>query len=439
MNADPRPGLVSPVSAEVISVAAQLREMETLPAERRDAVLNRQLAALLDHAWTHSPFWRDRLPPRTDMLNFEDLPVLSRADLRDHAAEMRSAHVTGGVRVARTSGSTGMPVEIVNNEPLFGILFAAQYLRHHAWHGFDADRDILSIVDTDEGVQEAGWSHTLAELGQTGRRFRRNMARHSPEALLAWLLDQTAPYLITTASMALRLARLALDGPRRPPRLEAILTFGEVVRDEHRDAVRQAFGARIVDSYSCEEAGWLAFQCPRHAHYHSLSSTVHVEIVDDDNRPVRAGEESKVLVTALHNYAMPLIRYDIGDRAVAGAPCDCGLTLPVIGEILGRERSFIVLPDGSRRLARLTGEYWRTIAPVTEYRVVQYPDTGLEAFVCADRPLAAGEVAGLADMLRRVLHPGLDIRVTQIDSIPWESRWKRIDVVRTDRPREDRP
>jgi len=437
MNADPRP--VSPVSAEVLSVAEQLRGLETLPAERRGAVLNRQLAVLLDHARSHSPFWRDRLPPLTDTLKFEDLPVLSRADLRDHGHALRTAEARGRIRVSRTSGSTGVPVEIVNNEPLFSILFAAQYLRHHAWHGFDANKDILSIIDTREGIQEAGWSHTLAELGWTGRRFRRNMVQHSPKELLGWLLDQTAPYLITTASMAQRLAELALAGSRPPRRLEAVLTFGEVVRAEHRDAVRRAFGARIVDSYSCEEAGWLAFQCPKHAHYHGLTGTTHVEIVDDDNRPVRAGEEGKVLVTALYNYAMPLIRYDIGDRAVVGDACDCGLTLPVIKEIVGRERSFIVLPDGSRRLAELTGEYWRTIAPVLEYRVVQYRDNVIEAFVRAGRPLAAGEVAALEAMLRRVLHPGLDVRVTQVDRIDWESRWKRIDIVRVDRLREERP
>lgn len=434
-----RPVRISPISAEVMSVAAQLEALETLAPAERDAVMYRQIDLLIAHAREHSPFWRDRLPPDASASEFERLPVLTRAGLRDHGDDIRTTNHPGRVRVSRTSGSTGLPVEVVKSAPASDILFAAQYLRYHAWHGMEADCDMLTILDTEEGPKNAGWSHTLRELGHRGRRFRRNMMAHPPETLLAWLLEQDAPYLTTTATMALQLARLAMETPARTRRLKAVLTFGEVVRAEHREAVREAFGAGIIDCYSCEEAGWLAFQCPRHDHYHSLSSTVHVEIVDDDGRAVAPGGEGRVLVTDLYNVAMPLIRYDIGDRAIAGSGCDCGLTLPVISEILGRERSLLVLPDGSRRLARLTGEYWRRIAPVQEYRVVQYPDNGLEAFVRADRKLSVGEKADLEAMLHRTLHPGLSVRITQVDTIPWDSRWKRIDIVRTDHPREERP
>ena len=437
MTAAP-PGQLSPISAEVLSVAEQLERSERLPPHDRGAILDKQLAALLDHARLRSPFWHERLPPAESQIPFIDLPVLTREHLQHQGPGLRcreDAHP----RRARTSGSTGRPVEVTRDEPRYSILYAAQHLRYHAWHGLDADRDMLTILDTQEEPGEAGWGHVMREMGLAGRAIRRNMMAHPPEALLGWLRGQEAPYLTTTASMALQLSRLALERPGGARPLDAVLTLGEVVRPEHRDAVRAAFGARIIDCYSCEEAGWLAFQCPAHEHYHSLASTVHVEIVGDDNRPVGPGEEGRVLVTDLYNFAMPLIRYDIGDRAIAGAPCDCGITLPVIAEILGRERSFIILPDGSRRIARLTGEYWREIAPVLEYRVVQYPDTSLDAFVRAERPLTAGERSAMEDMLRRVLHPGLSVRVIQVGRIAWESRWKRIDVVRTDRPREEQP
>jgi hypothetical protein len=71
--------------------------------------------------------------------------------------------------------------------------------------------------------------------------------------------------------------------------------------------------------------------------------------------------------------------------------------------------------------------------------VVQYPDSGIEAFVRAERVLSMDELAGMEAMLHRTLHPGLSVRVTQVERIPWESRWKRIDIVRTDRPREAGP
>ena len=51
----------------------------------------------------------------------------------------------------------------------------------------------------------------------------------------------------------------------------------------------------------------------------------------------------------LHNFAMPLIRYAIGDLAEVGAACPCGRTLPVLRRVLGRTRDMLVLPSGEKR------------------------------------------------------------------------------------------
>ena len=61
-----------------------------------------------------------------------------------------------------------------------------------------------------------------------------------------------------------------------------------------------------------------------------------VEIVKPDLSPCKPGELGRLLCTTLHNYTMPLLRYDLGDVATAGGQCDCGCTLPVIGNIEGR-------------------------------------------------------------------------------------------------------
>jgi phenylacetate-CoA ligase len=428
------PTIVSARTAQVLHVESQFAAFETMPRERQQQVRNRQLGALLSHARDKAPFWAERLASLGGSVRFEDLPVLTRADLQAHGERMRAVGPLpggGAAGVYRSSGSTGRPVEVVKDTALDRMLYLAQYLRMHRWHSLDANQNALDIRDEEDGALNAPWGQAWAELGATGRGERRSMVNHSPESLWAWLRGETAPYLFTTPTMALRLAHLAL-AETHARRLDAIITFGEVVTPEIRDAVRHAFGARIIDRYSCEEGGWLAFQCPRHDHLHVAAASVHLEIVGDDNRPVKPGEEGRVLITPLHGYAQPLIRYDLGDRAVAGEACDCGLTLPVIRQVLGRERSFIAVPGGGLRLARLTGEYWRAVAPVDEYRVVQYRDGVIEAFVTAARPLTPTEIGAAEAMLRQVLHPGLETVVTQVATIDWPSRWKRVDITRVD-------
>ena len=97
------------------------------------------------------------------------------------------------------------------------------------------------------------------------------------------------------------------------------------------------FEAPVSLGYGLNEIGIIAACCPETGRYHVHDEHCLIEIVDDENRPVAAGEFGRILVTTLTNFAMPLIRYDTGDIAEAlDGPCPCGRTLPSFGEVPGR-------------------------------------------------------------------------------------------------------
>jgi phenylacetate-CoA ligase len=62
-------------------------------------------------------------------------------------------------------------------------------------------------------------------------------------------------------------------------------------------------------------------------------------VLDQRGNPRGPGEVGRVVVTPLNNFAMPLIRYELGDTAEVGAPCACGRGLPVLTRILDRDPS----------------------------------------------------------------------------------------------------
>jgi phenylacetate-CoA ligase len=438
------PRVLPPGAAVVMDVHQQLQAFERLPLDAQQKMHVQQLGRLMSHAWRHSPFWRERLasvsertPGGKGIVSLSMLPVLTRNDLQGAFEAMR-AHLPGWkpnmVHQTRTSGSTGRPVRSERFLPLYWPLHCAMLLTDNRWHRRDADQPIAVIVDAPDGRHPA-WDDVSRMLGHEGPTHLRNLIEHDPDTLVPWLADVKARYLATTPTMAMRLAEIAIARGVRIS-LAQIITFGETVKPELRQIVQNAFGARVTDRYSCEELGALALQCPKHDHYHVMAASVIVEIVDDQGHPCPPGEPGRVLLTGLQSFAMPLIRYEVGDYAEWGEPCDCGLTLPVIARIWGRERSFIRLPDGSLRLARLTGEYWREIAPVGEYRVVQYADGLIEAFVTCHRPLTDAEHGAMKAMLQKVLGHPFEVLVTQCENIEWGSRWKREDVVRVDHLRE---
>ena len=86
---------------------------------------------------------------------------------------------------------------------------------------------------------------------------------------------------------------------------------------KHHDLIVQAFGCQTIDLYAAREIGQIAFQCPEGPGYHLCSEAVLCELVDDDGLPVGPGEYGRVVLTSLYNFAMPFIRYDIGDYALS--------------------------------------------------------------------------------------------------------------------------
>ncbi|WP_419895986.1 hypothetical protein [Roseomonas sp. USHLN139] len=428
------PTILPPDTAIAAHICRQLGQHARLRPAEQEALSLQQRQLLLTHARRHSAFWRERLPeidlPRQPA-QWQAVPVLRRPALQAAGEAIRAydpARMPLDIGKAHTSGSTGLPVTVERLNPVYRPIYRAVSALEKRWHGIDPRSTRAVIRDLPEG------EHRQTGLGlETGRVLVRSPMKHAPEALLAWLREVAPDSLITLPSVAARLARLAI-AEGGGPRIGKVLTVGEAVPPETRQLCAEAFGARLIDRYSCEEFGWVALQCPKHDHLHLLSSLVHLEIVDGQGRPCAVGQPGEVLLTGLQSYAAPLIRYAIGDVAEWGAPCDCGITLPVIRRILGRRRNFLRLPDGSERLARLAGPHWHAFPMVQEFRLVQYGDGVIEAFLRCATPLQAVERAGITDLLQTVLGHPFDIHIIETDQIDWGGRPKREDFVRVDRP-----
>jgi phenylacetate-CoA ligase len=169
--------------------------------------------------------------------------------------------------------------------------------------------------------------------------------------------------------------------------------------------------------YSTQETGYIALQCPDSENYHIQSECALVEILDAEGVPCQAGEIGRVVVTPLHNFATPLLRYDIGDYAEVGAPCPCGRGLPVLTRIMGRARAMLALPNGGRSWPLMGGSRFAEIAPVRQYQFVQKTPEKIEARLVLERALTVQEEEALRErMLTRLGHP-FEINFRYVDQI----------------------
>jgi phenylacetate-CoA ligase len=361
----------------------------------------------------------DACSPRDGSFDFsrwQDVPIVERAEAVAGGAEMRTpglSNLYGEVRELRTSGTTGVFLQHAVNE-LVIVAANAAMTRMARWFGLDTARPLAKIKiyheepssAYPEGFVKHGWSAANPEAVTYGLELRTPLAQQ-----LEWLSRRKIPYVQTAPSHACALAYAATAEQARELGIAFIFDIGETVSNHDRALVAQLLGARLAGIYSCEEIGFIATESAAAAHYHVVAENAFVEILGDDGRAAAPGELGRVVVTGLYNYAMPFIRYAIGDVASwAVAPCPCGRSLPVIAQVEGRTRSVFVFRDGSRMWPRMwNAREIQAFVPFREFQMVQLDHDRIELRYVPDGSGRAPDTAGLAAFARSRFHPSVEI------------------------------
>ena len=416
------PAIGADAAAHLQALLFQMERSQWLPEESLRERQFGQLKLLLRHACSTVPHYAEMLrgidTDGFDRDSFSALPLLTRKTLQSGFESLQSTAVPSGhgaVVQSQSSGSTGMPVRFLQTA-VTQFFWNALTVREHLWQQRDFSGKLAAIrIKMKEGSWP-DWGLPVAALFRTGPGATLNV-RTDVERQLAWLVREDPDYLITHASNLHALAELSLKQGVRLPRLRQARTYSEALRPDLRETVRAAWGVQIADGYSCEEAGNIALQCPRHEHYHIQSENLLVEILDEAGRPCAPGETGRVVITTLHNFAMPLIRYELGDYAEVGEPCECGRGLPVLTRILGRRRNMVVLPDGRRHWPSMPSTMWHAVAPIEQFQVTQTGIGSLEVKYVMGRPLSQEEIAGLEQALAERFSHAFDIVWQRVDAI----------------------
>jgi phenylacetate-CoA ligase len=201
------------------------------------------------------------------------------------------------------------------------------------------------------------------------------------------------------------------------------------VTPELRQLVREIWGLPVMDVYSSKEAGIIALQCLEREHYHIQSESILVEILNDSNQPCTPGEIGRVVLTPLHNYATPLIRYDIGDYAEVGSPCPCGRGLPVLNRIYGRQRNMMVLPSGEKQWPGFRLGAWAKMGPIRQMQAIQKNRSQIEIKIVSTRPLIKAETEQLHRKITADFGGHFQISFRYVDDIPRSKGGKYEDFI----------
>ncbi len=431
------PALPAGEGAASLGVLLQLESSQWLSPDRLLDHQMRQLEVLLRHAFATVPYyrqaWSERYDPNAPLTQerFSKLPQLTRRELQENFDALKSGRIPpshGSVAEARSSGSTGSPVRVLKTQ-VTQAMWNAFSLRDHLWHRRDLSGKLAAIRHGVPTGEFAGWGVATHGVIATGPSVVLGV-KEDIDAQLRWLQEQRAAYLLTYPSNLAELVRRSQELGIRFPELREARTIGEVLAVEVRELCRTAWGVPVADIYSAEEIGYIALQCPQQEHYHAQSECVFLEILDDRGRGCAPGEIGRVVVTTLHNFATPLVRYDLGDFAVAGVPCACGRGLPVIRRIVGRTRNMLLGADGKRYWPSLGSHGFPEIAPtIVQHQFVQKSLDLIEARLVTRVPLTSEQETNLRRHVQSALPAGFRLNFVYCDRIARSAGGKYEDFV----------
>lgn len=423
-------GLVWPVipssaGTALLGMLWQLERTERLSGAELLELQFAQIRALAAHAIAQVPYYADHLrkaglasPDAMDARSFARWPILETGGLRRHAGLLQSARVPkdhGAVAERFTSGSSGTPKRILDTQAA-SFYKDVLVVRDHLWHRRDFSAKFAGIHFFSKAGAHSGWNPAINAAFRTGPGAV-NSVGTDVAAQFAWLVGERPAYLLTTPSNLAALLRHAASVGRTPEGLRQVMTYSEPLLRGLREEVGKHWDVSLVDTYSCTEAGALALQCPEAEHYHVQSENVYLEVLREDGMPCEAGETGRVVITPLHNFAMPLLRYDLGDFAVVGEPCKCGRGLPVLKSVVGRVRNMARDPAGRLFQPGFDAALDESRLPVAQFQFVQEAPQLVEMSYVLDRELTREEMDRFSAAVKRTLPYPFEVRYRRVQAI----------------------
>lgn len=398
-------------------------ETETMPRDRQIQLVDGRLKAIIRHAIDNVPFYaqfatlKNDLDRRSAYEILKELPITNK-EFINQDPEAFLARNRGKCVISRTSGTTGTPF-LITMDPAAFLLGDALWWRRTLWAGYQSGDWIARLVGdpvvplTDKNPRQP-WM-----ISHTDRRIYMSTFHLNPataRAIGAMLRRRKPAYVMGyPSSLEILCAFLRDTDFRMDWDLKNVLFSSEPMHAHQELVIREVLRAEIRGLYGSGEKVISAAQCA-HGRYHLSLVDGFMEGqfgIMDQVRPAAS--------TSLCNFAMPMIRYQIGDMVEAQPDlvCECGRTLPVIAPVITKHEDWIITPSG-RRISP-SAVVWafihQDIKDIRSGQVVQENEHLVRVYLNADEETFLRYREVLRQSMRKVFFEELEVEIVRTDQI----------------------
>ena len=343
---------------EILRELDLIHSIERSPQKIR-AIQEERLERLLHHAWSQTEYYHEVLEHcgvvrngRVNLDRFVDIPFLTKDIIRSHGDRLRAKSLPPGRKPHKnlSGGSTGQPVRFWQDNVYWGVTIATRTY-HFSTVGKEYGQREMKIWGNERDLRlgSLGWKATLENFIYN-RKFEQ--CWHLPERRIQEIIrhiNQWRPQMLWCFRDGIdSVAKYINEHGIKVHTPAAVVLGGATVYPFMVQAIEKAFLAPAISAYGSREVGAVACQCRLRGGLHIATQAHVVETIGADERRV-IEQDGELAITPLLNYAMPFIRYRIGDRGrLTERSCACGRAFPLLDALSGRVVEVLRNPKGEQ-------------------------------------------------------------------------------------------
>lgn len=409
-----------------------LQEFEQLSIQDRLTIQTQRLTALLDHAAARVPHYHAILQEtgvsvdgQIDVTRFERLPLLDKDTLRERREQLKSDDFSERKPYENASGgSTGQPVSLFQDADFYNVAAATTWLQYkktglHIGHPYmklwGSARDVM---EQSAGLRGRGysWLQNLTVLNCF------SMTAHDMERYVDTIRRKKPVLLVAYVDAVYELAKFINTHQFSGTHVPAVITSAGTLYDHMKSEIERAFECSVYNRYGTREVGNIALWDPAVDGLLVNTYANLIEVVDQDGKSCEPGAEGEILITNLANYAMPLIRYRVGDLGVVGQAADVGVqSVYVLNAVTGRYNQAFYRKDGgfvsplffAHFLGVVHNSGW-----VKRTQVVQEDYDRIVIKIIPNRTPDNEEITVIENIIKKVMGVDCDVILDFVDDIP---------------------
>lgn len=332
-----------------------------------------KLEKILTNAMQHSDYYKSRVSLK-NIITINDFPILTKEDLRTYCDDLIVDKYKYGdfsiLKSVFTSGSTGINTKVFWNDEDYIKSNVSIWRLRKKWYGISPvskqvvfnsmvynGRDLIRPPKVDKSHDGLTLSLSKFHLNDDDIiEYMKTIFRFEP----VWISIQTSTLIRIIDVMT----KYQIPFPES---IKYVELNGEVVTKSNIDYFKKYIKVPIANLYGAMEVNSIAYECPYHS-LHVLEDNVYLEKITVD------GNKEIVATTSLHNTAMPIIRYNLGDKITFSEKkhCRCGCSSKMIENIEGRNTDIIRMANGEYISAYIFIFYIESVNLMLHNSIVQF-------------------------------------------------------------------